>query len=151
MKILSKTDTLIHYSINSNFFDNNSQLSKSHYTKNNWRNISSSRYVLLYEILFSIKDEVTGEYFIKYHKRLDMECVFDNLDKDVEEILRMKAEMNISMYYFLQQNTLSFFHLLNFEPDTFTDIKKENEIITTQEFLLNRELKSIKAAFRIVN
>lgn len=152
MKIISQTNTLLNYSIDPNYFEKHDKFSTSNYSSTNWRPAQEiNSYLFNYNTYFIAKELNKENYFINYHNRLEICCIIEDIENDATELLELKQKSNIEMGYFLEKNTLNFFHLLDFKPMIYSNEVLENEKMSFREFTLNRDIKDIKRAMGILS
>jgi len=151
MKIISQTDTLLHYAVDPNYLEKHDQFSTSNYSSTNWRPAQEpNAYLFNYNTHFIAKESNKENYFINYHHRIEICCIIEEIENDAAELLALKQKSNIEMGKFLEKNTMNFFHLLNFKPMIFSNEVMDNEKISLREFTLQIEIKGIKKAMGIL-
>ncbi len=121
MKILKKYDTLIFYNIDIGYLKKNADIISSQHSSSHWAAQSNGSLRLQYDLFFEAHSHNKDDYFIKYHSRLELECLIEDIDSDSEEVLNYKEISNISTQLFLMQNTKGYYHLLNFREMNFSN------------------------------
>jgi hypothetical protein len=83
--------------------------------------------------------------------RLEIDCTFDDIEKDASEVIALKEQAHSSMSIFLEQNTMSFFKYIDFPQAIFFNNENiADDPIAQREFLMNIEIKNIKWAMNIL-
>jgi len=142
MKVLSKHTTLLQYSIDVDYFKSHSKLKSLQHTSSHWTLRDGYNY-LQYDVTFQAKDPTTGDYFVNFHNRLNLQCVIDVVDDDAKEIIKYKEIVNVSSQLFLMNNTQDFYDLLDFREMNFKDIINPHEN-PSRENSIEREINQIK-------
>jgi len=121
MKIYQNDSHILHSSINFNYFNKDQQTSQQYFTESYWNNGDEGTSVLTYSIFYSLKDQNTNAYLIRYEKRLVLKCLIENLDDDIYDIIKIKETMNNSIGSFLKQISLPSNIEINFIPLSFSE------------------------------
>jgi hypothetical protein len=118
MKIIQRQDTILHYSIDPDYFERHNEVERNYSGHLHWKHANDCTYLLNCGLSYLALNKASGEHFIKYESRLMLHCVIDDFETDVFEIIRIREETRISMIRFIEQNSMSFFNRLSF-PDNF--------------------------------
>lgn len=149
MEILKKCTTLIHYSFDQYYFGKHSNVISSQTTASTWRSTKEDGYILTYDTYYSAKENSADKYFIKYHSNLELHCVFEDKEKDAVEIVEIKDQENVLTGQFLEKNTMSFYHLLDFHPLPDHD-KSHSDYAINRQFVIDREVTDIKRVMGVL-
>ena len=126
MKVLKKHHTMLHYLFEPEVLDENVKSFSSWGTVSTWKPLKDNIYTLTYDTSFFTKEHVSDKCLIDYLARLRLDCVFENIEDDAVEIMKLKEKCDTSMGRFLEQNSMFFFNLSKFPHLTFfreTDIR----------------------------
>ncbi|HWV71085.1 MAG TPA: hypothetical protein VN040_05200 [Pseudosphingobacterium sp.] len=144
MKILEKYSTLVNYSINLPCLNRDEKLSTNLYAASKWLRDEKNTFILIYDTFFEAKG-IGDQSLITYHHQLELCCTFDIIENDAIEIVQLKRQANIAMKSFLENNMKSFFYLLDFSGQRFSnefsiasevknEVKSINRIMSTSPF-----------------
>ncbi|SFA54911.1 hypothetical protein SAMN04488511_11441 [Pedobacter suwonensis] len=131
MKILKENYILVDGSVNLSYFETHSTITGSYDTRSSWRRALENTSILAYTISYWAGNEKKDKYFVSYNRTLEMQCDFEDLEKDVDQIIEIKKKMHLSLSEFLKENCQSFYSSLKFVPQTFGeyDITREKSSI----------------------
>jgi len=137
MQILKKTDIILHSFVDPNYLTLPS-VHPQYSTDSNWQPGKDNTSILTYNISYEVKDNNKNVYIIRYQRRLELQCIIENAEKDAKEVCKIKEAMHIAIAFFLEQHTLPFYHLLNFKAMPFLEVERKRE---TQSILHSKTLK----------
>ncbi len=131
MKIINNSDSLLHFSFNEKFLNVSKEINPTYLTDSSWLKKDDKILNLTYNISYDVNDHEKNITLISYKRRLEIECVIDVVKEAAEQVCRLKEGISSSMAVFLEQNTKSYFPLLNFRVITFTtrEIDREAQAI----------------------
>lgn len=127
MKILKKNDIVVHCSIDLSYFNKHSEIYRSYSTDSKWIRGEANTCILVYKIFYAAEDQDSDDHFIQYERQLELQCIVEDIENDANEVIKIKAMMNISLGSFLEKHSLSFYHLLDFHPISFSDVNTHRE------------------------
>jgi hypothetical protein len=127
MKIYQNDDNLVHCAIDYKHFKKGHQMSRQYFTESFWSDGEAGTSILNYNIFYSLKNENTNDYFIRYERRLILSCLIEDIDKDIYDIIKIKEAMNNSIAVFLEQIPLSSYGEFDFTPMPFNGMERFRE------------------------
>ncbi|MBE9585198.1 hypothetical protein IM792_12125 [Mucilaginibacter sp. JRF] len=136
MKILSKQDAVIFFSIDPYYFEKHEEMDRRYNTQSWWRRAEKDTYILIHGISYKVWDRASGDQFIKYERRLKLHCIIEDISEDKVDILKIKEEMHIASSEFMEQNSFSFFERLRFPVIDFSERlerEKESFLVMTEQ------------------
>ncbi|NVM63168.1 hypothetical protein FHW88_001444 [Mucilaginibacter sp. SG538B] len=127
MKIYQNDDSLVHCAIDFKHFKKEHQISRQYFTESFWSDGEAGTSILNYNIFFSLKNQNTNDYFIRYERRLVLRCLIEDINKDTYDIIKIKEAMNNSIAIFLEQTPLSSYGEFDFTPMPFSEMERLRE------------------------
>lgn len=121
MKTIKEDYLIIDNLVDLSYFETHGEtITGAYNTQSSWRRAAEGTYILVYNISYQAGNQKNNKYLVSYSATLQQQCIFDDIDSDVAKIIEIKQKMHISLRKFLEDNCQSFFHLLKFELQEFT-------------------------------
>jgi hypothetical protein len=139
---------LLLYTVVSELFDKKIDLIPSQYTSSQWTISKDNTSHLRYDLFYHAKDQISGDNFINYHNRFELECIIENIEADANEIIRFKEIVNTSCQLFLMENSRGYYNHLNFYEMNYLDDVHLHKNPTRQEGI-DLEVKALNRTLGI--
>jgi hypothetical protein len=127
VKIISKQDTIIHYSIDPYYFNTHSEIKSNYSSRNCWQHVEGGTHLLTCGISFLALDYDSRNEFINYQSEFSLHCLVEDIEKDISDIIKMKEDAHILAVEFIKSNSMAFFDTLKFPKDIFTEERVKSE------------------------
>jgi hypothetical protein len=129
MKILKVDYTVLNDFVDTSYFYTHSKKADVTYsTESNWRRAACDTYILTYTIRYYAGDLDDNKRFISYIRRMQLQCIIEDIELDVDEIIQIKQEMHDAFEVHLIEQSSEFFDLLIFERMVLADRGTDREI-----------------------
>jgi len=112
MIIIEKSDSVLLYSVNPQYFDKFSMVSCGCTSSDFWRTAESNTNAFICDLHFRANDEQSGEMFIEYKNRMTCIVKIEDEKRDALQMLTLIKEFHGSMNLFIKNNSLSHFSKL---------------------------------------
>ena len=113
MIILEKSDCILFYFVNANYFDKFSGVSCGISGSNFWRTSEANTNTFTHHIHFTAKDEHSDEKFIECKSRFICTVRIEDEIGDAVEMMNLIKTFRVSLNKFIKENSLSHFSKLN--------------------------------------
>jgi hypothetical protein len=127
MKIISKQDTIIHYSIDPYYFNTHSEVKSNYSSRNQWQHVEGGTHLLTCGLSFLALDYDSRDEFINYQSEFRLHCLVEDIEKDIYDIIRMKEGAHVLAVEFIEKNSMAFFDQLKFPKDIFSGERVKSE------------------------
>jgi len=128
MIIITKNETIVRYSVDINYFDENTDVSCTSSTGSHWQTAESNAYTLSYNFAFSAEDRISRKKFIDFLSRFTITFKLENERSDISALLNMINEHHHSIESFIENNSLSYFNMLDLSTLKLTSTIQEQLI-----------------------
>jgi|GEM_PF-4174239 len=125
MVILEKSNSILSYHLDINFFEKNKDVTCETHSGYSWQKSEDESATFIYNYTFYAKNKKSSALFIELKSRYSLKVKIEDEFLDAEEVLLHMQDFHKEMSLFIQKNSLIFFPRLHTWLFEITDNGKE--------------------------